>query len=139
MSAEKVEKPVLIFLSYAVKDKERAVELEHLLTSQPRVRVKTMNTLSAGEDWVAGLQDALHKCDLFIVLLTPDALESSWVTLELGAAYGLGKPIIAVYTRRELVERVPIDLRSVRAVDFRELKKPKTLSAILESDEKQAA
>jgi hypothetical protein len=139
MAPDKKEKPLLVFLSHTMKDRERAREIERLLSQQPRVRVMSAEMFSAGGDWAADLRQSLMACDLFMTLVSPAALESSWMMLELGTAYGLGKPIIGVFTRPDLMERLPVDVGAIRAVDFKDLRRPKTLTDILEDSKKQTA
>ena len=139
MAVDKKEKPVEVFLSYAAKDKDRAGELKQLLLQQPNVRVTTSDMFSAGGNWPAQLQDAIRKCDLFIVLASPHSLESSWVMLEFGAAFGMGRPLVVVLTRRELITRIPAAMQAFQAIDLKDLKKPKILSELLERTEKRSA
>lgn len=120
-----------VFFSYAAEDAALANQVMMLLSSHPRARLLTTEALSAGEDWPTRLQEYLQQSDVFLLLLSQNSLNSSWVLLELGTAWSLGVPIVPITTQPGLVERLPIEQAEVRALSFKELKKPGALDAIL--------
>lgn len=135
---EEGKAPLRVFISYARADKETARKLRRLISQYPRVRVVTADELSTGEDWDSQLQRELDACDVFIVLLTLSAVESAWVLRELGAAWGLRKPIIGVYTHSSVISMIPVSLSSEQAVDIKELENPEFVSQTLQRYEKAA-
>jgi hypothetical protein len=128
-----------VFLSYAAVDSDYASRLHHLLSQQANVRVFTTDTLSAGENWIPKLRRALAECDVFIVLLSPNSVGSKWVLYELGAAWGLKKPIIPVVIHADAYANVPLVLRDIPLVDIKDLENPESTSQILKRYEQNAA
>ena len=109
MTKQKKSKPTLrVFLSYAAADSADTLKVRSLLAQQPNLRIFTRDTLSAGEDWVSKLKNELSSCDIFMVLLSPNSVGSSWVLQELGAAWALEKPIIPVVTHPAVLTRIPM-------------------------------
>ena len=121
-----------VFLSYASADREYAHHVRSLLAQRPDVHVFTTEMLSAGEDWQSKLKDELSKCDIFLVLLSPNAVESKWVLHELGAAWAMDKPIIPIVTHPKVFARVPVALSQEQFVEIKDLEKPGTINRILE-------
>ena len=138
MSQEEKGVPVQkIFLSYSAKDREQGSVLRQLLSQSSNVEIFTSDSLSAGGDWEKMLRVELSACDIFVLLLTPHALASSWVLHELGAAWGLGKSIIAVYTNRGLAGKVPVALKPEQFVDFKQLENPEFVQHLLKECEQE--
>lgn len=125
-----------IFLSYAPVDKACALPLLNFLTHQCGLRVFTNDSLSAGEDWMSKLKSELTSCDFFMVLLSPTSVESNWVLHELGAAWGLGKPIVAVTTHPEISSKIPVALSEIMMVDIKDFENPEVVNLILECPKK---
>jgi len=122
-----------IFLSYTRADRDDGQKLGRLLSQQrPNLRIFTTDTLSAGEDWRSRLKDELTQCDLFIVILSPNSIDSDWVLQELGAAWAIDKPIIPVVTQPGLLTRIPVDLKDVQVVELKDIEKPEVINQILE-------
>src|SRR5438067_6824935 len=105
-----------VFFSYAAADSASAHRLRSLLSQHPNLQVFTTDILSAGEDWVSHLKSELSACDLFVVLLSPNSLESNWVLSEIGAAWGLDKPIIPVVTNKEILSNIPFPVSQFQLV-----------------------
>ena len=121
-----------IFLSYAAADRVYAHQVRNLLSQRPNVHLFTTETLSAGEDWQSKLKDELSKCDLFLVLLSPNSVESKWVLHELGAAWAIDKPIVPIVTHPEVFTKVPVALNQTQFIEIKDLEKPGTVNRILE-------
>ncbi len=105
-----------VYLSYVNADKEYVHELRWAYFD-----IFSADQLSAGGDWVSQLKSELSSCDIFIVLLTPNSVESSWVLQEIGAAWGLKKPIFVVYTDKRLVTRIPVSLNEEQLFDIKDI------------------
>ncbi len=133
---EKKQDTLNIFLSYTTEDSSYAHKLERLLSQRSNVRIFTTEMLSAGEDWQSKLKDELSNCDIFVVMLSPNSVNSKWVLQELGAAWALNKPIVVSGTNIELLSKIPVDLDQSNFIDIKELDKPEILDQILESYEK---
>ncbi len=121
-----------VFLSYAAPDRAYASKLRRLLSQRPNVRVFTMETLSAGEDWESKLKEELSQCEVFIVLLSPSSVGSNWILHELGAAWALSKPIVPIVTHPDVLSKIPLSLRGIRYVEIQDLEKPEIITQILD-------
>lgn len=128
-----------IFLSYAMDDRAAAERLHDLISKYPAVNIFTTQTLSAGENWQAKLRDEISKCSVFLVLLSPNSVDSNWVLYELGAAWAMGKPIISIVTDPELLSKIPMELSSNSFVEIKDIEKPEDINRIFERYEEFAA
>ncbi|MBV9956897.1 MAG: toll/interleukin-1 receptor domain-containing protein [Acidobacteria bacterium] len=120
-----------IFLSYAAQDVEFVHELRWALAAAPDLQIFSTDKLSAGEDWVSRLKSELSSSDIFIMILTPNSVESPWVLQELGAAWGLKKSIFIVYTDVRLVSRLPVSLNQEQLVDIKNIQNLEFFTTIL--------
>lgn len=121
-----------VFFSYAAADSSSALRLRSLLSQQPNLQVFTTDSLSAGEDWVSKLKSELSACDIFFVLISPNSLDSNWVLYEIGAAWGLDKPIVPVVTNKDLVSKLPFPASQFQPVEIDEFENPQAVNYILE-------
>ncbi len=91
-SLERDKRPC-IFISHASKDYEIANEFASMFEKKEiRSFVANLDIL-AGTDWDNQLKEEIHKSDELLLILSPEAMKSNWVLLEVGAAWILGKPI----------------------------------------------
>jgi len=121
-----------VFLSYAAADKPYADKVRSVFSRRASLRIFTTESLSAGEDWASRLKDELSQCQLFVVVLSPSSVDSNWILHELGAAWGLNKPIIPVVTDPEVISKIPLALRGIKFVQIKELEKPEVITQLLE-------
>jgi hypothetical protein len=122
-----------IFLSYTQADKKDAKKLFNILSGHYNMRIFTSEMISAGEDWQSKLRDEISQCDIFIVLLSPKSIESGWVLSELGAAWGLEKLIIPIFTQPEVLSKIPVELKNTESFDISYLEEhPETLNQIID-------
>lgn len=121
-----------IFMSYDADDRAHALNLEKLLSQRLNVRIFTTEMLSAGKNWQSKLRDELSKCDIFLALLSPNSVNSTWVLHEVGAAWVRGKPIIFILTNPEVLPRFPVALEHVLYLKLEEFEKPEIINRILE-------
>lgn len=136
---EKSKKALRVFLSYSEADKTYARKLRSSLSQRLNLQIFTAETLSAGEDWVSQLKDELSQCDIFVVLLSPDSVDSKWLLHELGAAWALNKPIIPIVTQPEIFSKIPLALRGTKFVEMKDIEKPEVMGEILEHYEEMVA
>jgi hypothetical protein len=128
-----------VFVSYAREDSVYADELLSYLSAQPKLDISMMNNITAGEKWRSEIKNALNASDVFLVLLSPTSVKSSWVLFELGLAWGLGMPIIPVATHPEVISKVPVELNNAQVIDLRKLKNPEVINRIMKHYEKRVA
>ncbi len=85
-----------VFISYTRSDRMFVETLKGELRSVDlKIWVDTEN-LRAGEDWREGIDDAIKNALLFIVVMTPEAKASEYVTYEWSFAMGLGITIMPI-------------------------------------------
>ena len=92
-----------VFLSHASVDNILARKIRNLLLRALDAKVFTTEDLSAGENWQSKLRQELSQSDYVVALLTPQSVRSNFLLHELGAAWALGKPIISLVTRRDVL------------------------------------
>jgi hypothetical protein len=139
MNKQKEEKnrhPVRVFVSYAKEDSAFANKLLSYLSNQPRLDIFTTNKISAGEKWRSKIKSALNASDIFLVVLSPASVKSTWVLFELGVAWGLDMPIIPVATHPDVISKVPVELKNVPVINLEDLKNLETMNQILKDCEK---
>ncbi len=90
-----------IFLSYRKKDREYARELMRLIHRRPRCRDTAIwydEYLVPGESFNSAIQEALLRCDIFALAVSPNLLEDGnyVMTCEYPMAIEQGKPILPV-------------------------------------------
>jgi hypothetical protein len=105
------------------------------LSARRDVRVLSADALSAGENWRTQLREALANTDLFVVILSPDSLTSPWVLQELGGAWTLGKPILAVVAGTKVPMKLPVALDEHQFASIRDFRKPEDFDRWLEHTE----
>ena len=77
------------FLSHASKDHAKATRLRKMLLAHGVPVWYSRHHITGGQQWQDEIGEALARCDWFLLLLTPNAVESKWVRLEVG--YALSK------------------------------------------------
>jgi len=84
----------LVFLSHSSKDdwvaRQLARQIEHARASC----FLDVIELEGGDDFERRIKAALQECLELVVLITPAVLDSRYVWVELGAAWGQGKRIV---------------------------------------------
>lgn len=83
------------FISYSRHDREYAEALAAFL-SQLGIRVWTDRGISFGQNWRRETERAIREAAAIILLMSPSADQSQWVTDEIRFARRLGKPILPI-------------------------------------------
>jgi len=136
----KQKRGLRVFLGYSSHDSAHAKKLRDSLSAHPEVATLwTDKSISAGEAWQARLRSELTKADVFVVLLSPDSVKSSWVLTELGAAWADGIPIVAITTTAGLAEKLPLHLEQTRIIHVDELEEPEAIYKVLRCFEESVA
>jgi hypothetical protein len=102
-----------IFLSYSTKDEDFARELEADLRAEGVKSFLAPLSIKPGAAWPEEIWQAIRTCRAFVLVVTAEALKSKWCLLEIGAALGLKKPIVAVLRHSA---KLPDVLKTVQAV-----------------------
>lgn len=88
-----------IFLSYERSDKAFALQLKHYLEQQGHEVWLDTVRLRAGDDWRAEIDNAIQQAAAMLVVMSPRANASEYVTYEWAYALGLGITVIPVLIR----------------------------------------
>ena len=113
--------PKDIFISYSRRDQEFVTRLASDLDAQVAGVWFDQSTIQLGQKWHDEIMEGIRDCKAFILVLSPDAMESRYVREEVSKALELGKTIFPVIYRparwtdefESLVKEVQtLDLRS---------------------------
>ena len=104
-----------IFISYSRKDMDFVRKLAGDLETAGYDVWWDITDLEGGDDWVSTIPSAIASSQYFIVVLTPNSIESEWVRKEYTQALTLRKKIIPVM----LVPcSIPFALNTINFVNF---------------------
>lgn len=104
-----------IFLSYSRKDIDFARKLSMDLEKAGYDVWWDLTDLRGGDDWVRVIPDAIAKSEFFIVVLSPNSVESEWVRKEYTQALSLRKKIVPIMFTPCTV---PFALNTINYVNF---------------------
>src|SRR5690348_15007103 len=101
-------------ISYSRIDRDFAERLHNALTEiKTEVFRDLRNLTEFSPDWLREITSAIHSSHIFVVLLSPDYLESQYCQDELRVAIGDGKRLAVIEHRafpKELHTRLPDEL-----------------------------
>jgi TIR domain-containing protein len=106
-----------IFLSYASQDQESAQMLTKKLEAKGHQVWDPERDLISGSDWASTLMKEMKSAEAMIVLLSPEAVDSRWVSHEIEYALGakrLQDRLIPVLVRP--TKKIPWILRELQLV-----------------------
>ncbi len=83
-----------IFISYSSKDREQAEQLTELLASAGLSVWIDQSGIEAASSWSEEIVNALDGCKAFIVMLSPNSIESKNVVREVALAFEKNKKIL---------------------------------------------
>ncbi len=109
-----------IFISYSRRDTRQMSDLRDVLI---RLRHKPWidPTPRPGQDWRFAIDDAIRASDAMIVVVSPAAAESIYVTYEWSFALALGIPVIPVIFRQAQMHPRLQTLEHFNMTEFREV------------------
>jgi hypothetical protein len=115
-----------VYISHANVDNVLARKIRNLLMSTFDANVSTMEDLSAGGDWESQLRRELSDSDYVVALLSPQSVRSPFVLHDLGAAWAMGKPIISLITRRDVLNSMPLSVNESQMIELTDVDNPAT-------------
>jgi nucleoside 2-deoxyribosyltransferase len=118
-----------VFLSYAREDRALAEKIARAFGQS--ARLFSDDLLSPGGKWQTQLRRELERSDLFVISLTPRTLTSTFALQELGAAWALSKPILAVVADEQSDVQAPVDAARLERVSLADLERPGAVDEIL--------
>lgn len=105
-----------IFISYSRHDSEFVDRLQEDLQIRNFDPWVDRQRLEGGEEWARAIQRELDRCQVVLVALSPDAIDSNWVRREITYAVMAKKRIIPLRIRD--VDKVPILVADLQFIDF---------------------
>jgi hypothetical protein len=113
-----------VFISFVNEDHDIADAirwlLEHELVLHKRVFLSSdQRQIVAGADWFAQIREALHSCEVLLLLLSGRSLNRPWVNFEAGGVWLAGKPIIPVCIGNISKASLPQPYTSMQGVDLK--------------------
>jgi TIR domain len=88
-----------VFLSHSHKDGWIARQCAKLIEEGGKPHVKVFvdeKDIEGGQSIPESVRTGIEQCDEFLVLLSRYSKDRSWVLIEMGAAWGLHKPIVVI-------------------------------------------
>jgi hypothetical protein len=109
-----------IFISYSRRDQEFVTRLASDLDAQVAGVWFDQSTIQLGQKWHDEIMEGIRDCKAFILVLSPDAMESRYVREELNKALELGKTIFPViYRTAKLSGEFESLVKDVQTLDLR--------------------
>jgi len=109
-----------IFISYSRRDQEFVTRLAYDLNEQVAGVWFDQSTIQAGQKWHAEIMDGIRECKAFILILSPDAVESKYVREEVNKALELGKTIFPIlYRPAKWTGEFEALVREIQTLDLR--------------------
>ncbi len=82
-----------VFISYSTLDSPIANELADVFDKLGLSFFMAGKSLSGGDKWEESIRQSLIRSRVVVIVLTPHSIKSRWVLIEVGATWGLGKPV----------------------------------------------
>ena len=109
-----------IFISYSRRDQEFVTRLASDLDAQVAGVWFDQSDIQLGENWHDAIIEGIRECKAFILVLSPDSVESKYVREELNKALELGKTIFPViYRPAKLTGSFEALVKDVQTLDLR--------------------
>jgi hypothetical protein len=90
-----------IFISYSRKDQDYVNKLVEALAKQ-ELPWWVDNKIDYGDQWTREIKENIKKCQVFLLVMSPNSEESDWVQRELTFAQHLKKPIFPLLLDGEI-------------------------------------
>lgn len=114
-------KNYLVFISHSEKDRWIAKQMANLIEEKGKeYGIKTFlyeKHIEGGESISDSIRKNIQECSEFLVLLTRYSIDRPWVLIEIGAAWVLGKRIIAIIDK-VTPEEMPDIITPYKAIDL---------------------
>jgi len=113
------------FLSYSHKDQPHMEQVCDSFRTRG-IEIWTDQKLPPGIDWMKGIKDSIDESQALIVLATPNASKSRWVSIEVKYAFQKNKPIYILLRDGTEDSAIPekLILGTLQYVDIRDTKYP---------------
>jgi hypothetical protein len=109
-----------IFVSYSSKDRERVTKLVEVLNTEYIVWYDQELANTSGQDWWSNILAEIRTCDVVLLMLTPQWLESEPCLQEYNYAHALYKRIMPVKLDNVDFGKLPLELQKLQVADYQE-------------------
>jgi hypothetical protein len=117
----KVSPKFLVFISHSTKDAWIARQIARLLEATGFIDTfLDERDIKVGDSIPESIRTNIQQCNEFLVLLTRNSVNRPWVLIEVSAAWGQGKRIIAIVDK-VTPEEMPEIMLPYKAVDLNDL------------------
>jgi hypothetical protein len=103
-----------VFISHSSSDKAWAREFANSLQQRGLKVSFDSNSIPDGQSWREEVEKGLRASSVIVLLVTPDTMNRPNLFFEIGAAIGMGKPLIPVVSRDIDPSALPASLRERR-------------------------
>lgn len=111
----------LVFISHSTKDRWIARQIAKLLEAAGGIKTfLDERDIKVGDSIPESIRTNIQQCNEFLVLITRNSLNRPWVLIEISAAWGQGKRIIAIVDK-VAPEEMPEIMLPYKAVDLNDL------------------
>jgi hypothetical protein len=111
----------LVFISHSTKDRWIAKQIANVIEEKGRpYEIKTFldeKDIEGGESIPESIRRNIQDCSEFLVLLSRYSIDRPWVLIEIGAAWVLGKRIVAIVDKVS-PEEMPDVIAPYKAIDL---------------------
>jgi TIR domain len=109
-----------IFISYSRRDQEFVTRLASDLNARVAGVWFDQSTIQLGQKWHDEIMDGIRECKAFILVLSPDTMESRYAREEVNKALELGKTIFPViYRAAQWTGEFESLVREIQTLDLR--------------------
>ena len=118
-------KQYFVFVSHSAKDRWIAKQVASLIEKTGGYGVKTFldeKDIEGGEAIPDSIRRSIRECNEFLVLLSRYSIDRPWVLIEMGAAWGLRKYIVAIIDK-VTPEEMPDIISPYKAIDLNDFDK----------------
>jgi hypothetical protein len=136
--AETVKPKYDLFISYAHQDAAYVNQLATALRQESLRVWHDQGLLRMGEEFLAGMQQALEESRFFLLVISPDYLASQWTNFEMGVALSRRQPLIPLYLRPVDQAALPASIHRLTGLSAQDVS-PKQVAHLLAKTIKQPA
>ncbi|MBN1217641.1 MAG: toll/interleukin-1 receptor domain-containing protein [Anaerolineae bacterium] len=120
-----------VFISYRRKDSEFVKQLHQELTSRGVAAWFDKESIEVADHWRTSIAEGIRGCKVFVLVLSPDAVESVNIRKEVDLAERHGKPIIPLMWRKtDIPVAFEYALAGIQWIDFNEVASPENFGQL---------
>jgi hypothetical protein len=125
-----------VFISYSQQDESSARKLAEALKSKG-FSAWTDTEIRPGKKWADQIEKALRQSKVFLLLISPDFLTSSWTNFELGVALSRAAMtpdthIIPLTIKHVNHKALPMSLRDLQVINAEDISSSQAAEKVVE-------